>query len=63
MMEFTNSVDLEKSAKKYKLAGWYVQDIRGEYLGILKEADGGWLVGTTPLGEVGYPIEIDRIPR
>lgn len=63
MMEFTNADDLEKSATKFKLAGWYVQDTSGDYLGILKESVDGWQVGFTPVDEINFPVEIDRIPR
>ena len=63
MMEFTNSADLARSAVKYNLRGWYVQDLSDGYLGILRETDGEWYVGFTSVDDVVFPVTVASIPQ
>lgn len=63
MMKFTNADDLSATAERLGLTGWYAQDSSGDYLGVLRNTDGRWLVGFTELSAVPFPISIDRVPR
>lgn len=63
MMQFTNPTDFAETSRRLGLSGWYAQDSAGDYLGVIREADGEWFVGFTPAAEVPFPITIDRIPR